>query len=165
MPSAREERIREIVSRLPPGRDGGNFARKRPGLALGVLFLRQAEAEFEGEAGLLAATSARRTIDREDYIEHGVPYIPAEARFSNIIRKVRSDGRSGSIMNSAMDSIEAENENLRDALPGGYEQAGESELAVFLEYVAGLDMDRHRDVFREAYELITGGHYDRQCQE
>ena len=155
--SDRENRAPAVLETLSGKRDrSGELPVKHPMLALGILFLRHAESEFENEAGMLAATSARRTIGKEDYVERGVPYIPAESRFSRVIRKIRQGGAAARILNSAMRAIEAENEKMQGTLPGGFEKADEAELRSFLEYASELDYSRDEGILNGAYDLFIG---------
>lgn len=85
---------------------------------LGLIFLRYADHKFaKAEQILKSQGSGRRTIGKTDYQARGVLYLPQSARFSALLQ-LPEGAEIGKAINDAMKAIEADNEDLKDVLPG-----------------------------------------------
>jgi len=124
---------------------------------LGLIFLKYADHRFtEAEKELANATiSGRRTIGKLDYQAKGVMYLPENARYSYLI-KLPEGSDIGKAINQAMDSIEAENEDLRGVLPREYNIFENTLLFELLKIFNGIPMDIEGDVFGKIYEYFIG---------
>jgi len=88
---------------------------------LGLIFLlytyfRFAQAEKELQQ---KAVGSRRSLTKADYQAWGVLYVPEQARYRNLLNLPEGEN-IGQAINEAMKAIEAENEDLKDALPKIY---------------------------------------------
>ncbi len=79
---------------------------------LGLIFLRYADHKFAAaEAALADKSTGRRRIGAANYQALGVLYLPAEARFSKLLR-LPEGANVGQAINDAMRAIEAANRDL-----------------------------------------------------
>ncbi|HDY76297.1 MAG TPA: SAM-dependent DNA methyltransferase [Candidatus Marinimicrobia bacterium] len=124
---------------------------------LGLIFLKYADHRFtEAEKELAGAnTAGRRTIGKLDYQAKGIMYLPANARYSNLI-ELPEGADIGKKINEAMDAIEAENEDLKGILPRQYNQFDNTLLFELLKTFNGIPMDSAGDVFGKIYEYFLG---------
>ncbi|WP_234300763.1 type I restriction-modification system subunit M N-terminal domain-containing protein [Sphaerospermopsis aphanizomenoides] len=87
---------------------------------LGLIFLRYADWKFTKiEQELKSKVSSRRKINKGDYHDKGVMYLPEEARFSYLLNLPENEN-FGKKINDAMKAIEKENKDLEGALPNSY---------------------------------------------
>jgi type I restriction enzyme M protein len=97
---------------------------------LGLIFLRYADGRFT-EAEAEGKGTGRREIGREAYQARGVLYLPPEARFSYLL-DLPEGADIGKALNDAMKAIEADNEDLKYALPQARQPPPGGILATFL---------------------------------
>ena len=124
---------------------------------LGLIFLKYADHRFtEAEKDLAKVdVSSRRTIGKLDYQAKGVMYLPENARYSYLI-SLPEGSDIGKAINQAMDSTEAENEDLRGVLPREYIIFENTLLFELLKIFNGIPMDVEGDVFGKIYEYFLG---------
>jgi type I restriction enzyme M protein len=123
---------------------------------LGLIFLRFADNAFtKAEAELKGNSTGRRTIGKTDFQARGVVYIPAEARFSNLLLLPES-ADIGKRLNEAMKAIETENDDLKDVLPKSYQRIDNATLVELLKIMSGIPLDLPGDAFGKIYEYFLG---------
>ncbi len=126
---------------------------------LGLIFLRFADNRFTlMQQKLLReaqAAGSRRSIDKTDYQEQGVMYLPENARYSNLLKLPESEDIARAI-SDAMKAIEAENEELSGALPKRYNQLDKDTLVALLKTFSGIPVDIEGDFFGKVYEYFLG---------
>jgi len=123
---------------------------------LGLIFLRYADHKFaQAEKELVGKATGRRTIGKADYQAQGVMFLPAEARFSKLL-KLPEGENIGKAINDAMRAIEAENEDLKDVLPRTYNRLENSTVIELLKLMASVPMDVEGDAFGKIYEYFLG---------
>ena len=121
---------------------------------LGLIFLRYADYKFnEAEQVLKGKTGSRHDVAKEDYQAGGVLFIPHNSRFSEII-KLPEGSITGQTINDAMKAIEAENSNLKDALPKNYSSIEKTTLVELLKLISSISVDKEGDVFGKIYEYF-----------
>jgi len=121
---------------------------------LGLIFLRYAETRFtEAEAQLGKSGSGRRKIGKTDYQALGVMYLPAQSRFSSLLKLTEGEN-IGKAINEAMKSIEDENEDLKGALPRTYNLIPNWVLVELLKSFAPVNIPG--DAFGRVYEYFMG---------
>ena len=88
---------------------------------LGLIFLKFADHRFTAVKKEFKEKKAggRRTIGKLDYQAKGVMFLPKQSRFSYLINLPEGED-VGKAINKAMDSIEAENDDLKGVLPREY---------------------------------------------
>jgi hypothetical protein len=80
---------------------------------LGLIFLKFADSRFaQAEAELAGTSTGRRQIGKANYQARGVLFIPAQARFANLLH-LREGENLGKAINDAMTAIEDENPVLK----------------------------------------------------
>jgi len=123
---------------------------------LGLIFLRYADYKFSlAEKELTGKQTGRRTIGPADYHARGVMYLPAEARFSTLLR-LPEGANIGQAINDAMKAIEAENPDLKDVLPKNYNRLDNSTLTELLRLMNSIPMEIEGDAFGKIYEYFLG---------
>lgn len=129
---------------------------------LGLIFLRFADYKFSQAEKTVAAqsgaapTTRRRTTDpRLVYQAMGVLYVPAEARFHNLVNLPEGED-VGKAVNEAMKAIERENPALKDVLPKTYNRLRNSTLATILKHLNFPDLEIDEDLFGRIYEYFLG---------
>lgn len=124
---------------------------------LGLIFLRFADLKFSLAKKEIEDkdNEQRRKINKEDYKALGVMYVPEEARFSRLFDL--PDGKNiGKAINDAMESIEYENEELKDVLPKAYDRVEDDTLIALLEIFSEIDIEIKGDILGEIYEYFLG---------
>lgn len=123
---------------------------------LGLIFLRFADNAFtKAEAELKSKSTGRRTIGKTDFLARGVVFLPAEARFSNLLQLPES-ANLGKHLNDAMKAIERENDDLRDVLPKSYQRIDNATLVELLKIMSSIPLDIPGDAFGKIYEYFLG---------
>ena len=126
---------------------------------LGLIFLRFADNKFTQVERIFqqqaAPSGTPRRFDKIDYQAEGVIYLPTAARFSYLL-SLPDGAEIGKAINNAMSLIEAENEELRGALPKAYTHLDKDMLLALLKTFAGIPMDIEGDFFGKVYEYFLG---------
>src|SRR5262245_23565400 len=87
---------------------------------LGLIFLRYAEKRFADRLeGLKKQGVSEKKIDKYDFQEHGVLYLPPKSRFSYLLALPEGENIAKAV-NEAMAAVETENEELKGVLPRSY---------------------------------------------
>ena len=123
---------------------------------LGLIFLRYADYKFTLAEQLLKGKSgSRHDVTKEDYQAKGILFIPHNSRFSEIL-KLPEGTITGQTINDAMKAVEAENSNLKDALPKNYSAIEKTTLMELLKLISSISVDKEGDVFGKIYEYFLG---------
>ena len=127
---------------------------------LGLIFLRFSEVSFAAQRKELelVGASARRGSQVDDpkaYHEHGILYLPAEARFDYLINLPEAENIGGKV-NAAMRDIEKHNEKLDGVLPKTYNIFSSTLLKELLKKVSEIPASMDYDAFGRIYEYFLG---------
>ncbi len=127
---------------------------------LGLIFLRFAEVRFMGRRAELEKTSAssRRGSKVDDpaaYIEQNVLYLPAGARFAELLQLPEGTD-IGKAVNEAMKAIERDNPHMAGVLPKGYQVFDSLLLSNLLKTLSTIPADLEGDAFGKIYEYFLG---------
>jgi type I restriction enzyme M protein len=124
---------------------------------LGLIFLKYADHRFTAVEKEFKEKKivGRRVIGKLDYQARGVMFLPQESRFSYLINLPEGED-IGKAINKAMDSIEAENEDLKGVLPREYNRFDTTLLFELLKLFNSIPMDIEGDVFGKIYEYFLG---------
>jgi type I restriction enzyme M protein len=123
---------------------------------LGLIFLRFAEAKFEGaRAGIEAKASARRRISPSDYHAQRVVYLTEAARFSYLL-SLPEGADLGQAVNEAMRLIEENNPELAGVMPRTYTALESGTIASLLRHINSYTKDLEGDAFGLIYEYFLG---------
>jgi type I restriction enzyme M protein len=122
------------------------------GPVLGLIFLAYAEHRFEQlRPALELQATPRRPVTPDDYRAQGVLYLPERSRLSGLVALPEGDDL-GAAVDAAMRSVEADNPELRDVLPKGYQRLAKSTLTELLRLFAPLPRTLSGDAFGLIYE-------------
>ncbi len=123
---------------------------------LGLIFLKYADYQFTRQAKILSGkSSSRRKVGKTDYHAAGVMYLPDKARFSYLLN-LPEGVNIGKAINEAMESIEHENEELKEALPKTYDKFKNNLLVELLKLLSSIPEDIEGDTFGKIYEYFLG---------
>ena len=124
---------------------------------LGLIFLKYSDHRFSEAEKEFTQTNPQDS-EKMRKLRHqskGVMYLPKDARFSTLIRL--PEGLDiGKAINQAMESIEAENEDLRGFLPRQYNIFDNTLLFELLKIFNGIPFDDEGAVFGKIYEYYLG---------
>jgi type I restriction enzyme M protein len=130
---------------------------------LGLIFLRFADAKFAARRAELEKVASGRRGSRVDdagsYHAAGVIFLPAEARFGELL-DYPEGGRHGKTLGQAVDdamrAIEAANPQLSGVLPKTYQAFNARLLKELLKTFSNIPVDLEGDSFGKIYEYFLG---------
>jgi type I restriction enzyme M protein len=127
---------------------------------LGLIFLRFAEVRFMGRRAELEKTSASsrrgsKVDDPASYIEQNVLYLPAGARFAELLQLPEGTD-IGKAVNEAMKAIERDNPHMVGVLPKGFQVFDSLLLSNLLKTLSTIPADLEGDAFGKIYEYFLG---------
>ena len=127
---------------------------------MGLIFLRHAYSRFlavkdEIEAGLPKRGGKTRPLSKEDFSQKSAIFLRPEAQFDYLVSLSDSDDRARAII-EAMESIEADYENLRGVLPKSeYQELDNAVLGQLLRTLNPEELKKvSGDVFGRIYEYF-----------
>ena len=162
---AQLEHIEAIEKRLWGAADtlraNSNYASNEYFLpVMGLVFLRHAYSRFLAvkdkiEANLPTRGGKRRGLSKEDFSQQGSIFLQSEAQFDHLVALPDSADRAKAII-KAMDSIEADYENLRGILPKSEYQELDNDVLGQLLRTLNPDVLKKvsGDVFGRIYEYF-----------
>ncbi|MDZ4401112.1 class I SAM-dependent DNA methyltransferase [Prosthecobacter sp.] len=127
---------------------------------LGLIFLRFAEVRFMVRRAELEKTSASsrrgsKVDDPASYIEQNVLYLPAGARFAELLQLPEGTD-IGKAVNEAMKAIERDNPHMAGVLPKGFQIFDSLLLSNLLKTLSTIPADLEGDAFGKIYEYFLG---------
>ena len=127
---------------------------------LGLIFLRFAEVRFMVRRAELEKTSASsrrgsKVDDPASYIEQNVLYLPAGARFAELLQLPEGTD-IGKAVNEAMKAIERDNPHMAGVLPKGFQVFDSLLLSNLLKTLSTIPADLEGDAFGKIYEYFLG---------
>tara|TARA_A100001391_G_scaffold157392_1_gene115649 strand:- start:15345 stop:16901 length:1557 start_codon:yes stop_codon:yes gene_type:complete len=122
---------------------------------LGLIFLKYADRNYTAAEERIGPVGSgrRRKVSKDDYLAEGVIFLPETARFSYLLSLTEGDN-IGKAVNEAMKAIEAENPDLKGALPRNYTGLENWVLQELLKQLAPVDLSG--DAFGKVYEYFLG---------
>ena len=138
---------------------------------MGLIFLRHAYSRFLGvkdeiEANLPKRDGKTRPLTKEDFSQKGAIFLQPKAQFDYLVSVPDSEDRAKAVI-EAMDSIEADYENLRGVLPKSEYQ--ELDNAVLGQLLRTLNPDELKrvsgDVFGRIYEYFLTQFADQKAHD
>jgi len=120
--------------------------------ALGLIFLAYAEQRFDAVCDEVeAAHSPRNPVQPQDYKAKSVLYLTDKSRLSELVELPEGEDL-GKAMDEALKAIEADNPELKDILPRGYQKMERSTLIELVRLFAPLPTQLQGDAFGLIYE-------------
>ena len=173
---AQLEHIEAIEKRLWGAADtlraNSNYASNEYFLpVMGLVFLRHAYSRFLAvkdkiEANLPTRGGKRRGLSKEDFSQQGSIFLQSEAQFDHLVALPDSADRAKAII-KAMDSIEADYENLRGILPKSEYQELDNDVLGQLLRTLNPDVLKKvsGDVFGRIYEYFLTQFADQKAHD
>jgi len=162
---AQLEHIEAIEKRLWTAADtlraNSNYASNEYFLpVMGLIFLRHAYRRYlavkdDIEAGLPTRSGKKRALTKEDFSQKSAIFLRPQAQFDTLVALTDSDDRARAII-EAMESIEADYENLRGVLPKSeYQELDNGVLGQLLRTLNPEELKKASgDVFGRIYEYF-----------
>ena len=173
---AQLEHIEAIEKRLWSAADtlraNSNYASNEYFLpVMGLVFLRHAYSRFLGvkdtiEAGLPTRGGKTRALTKEDFSQKSAIFLQPKAQFDTLVALPDSADRAKAIID-AMESIEADYENLRGVLPKSeYQELDNAVLGQLLRTLNPEELRRvSGDVFGRIYEYFLTQFADQKAHD
>ena len=173
---AQLEHIEAIEKRLWSAADtlraNSNYASNEYFLpVMGLVFLRHAYSRFLGvkdaiEAGLPTRGGKTRALTKEDFSQKSAIYLQPKAQFDSLVALPDSADRAKAIID-AMESIEADYDNLRGVLPKSeYQELDNAVLGQLLRTLNPEELKRvSGDVFGRIYEYFLTQFADQKAHD
>jgi type I restriction enzyme M protein len=173
---AQLEHIEAIEKRLWSAADtlraNSNYASNEYFLpVMGLVFLRHAYSRFLGvkdaiEAGLPTRGGKTRPLTKEDFSQKSAIFLQSKAQFDTLVALPDSADRAKAIID-AMESIEADYENLRGVLPKNeYQELDNAVLGQLLRTLNPEELKRvSGDVFGRIYEYFLTQFADQKAHD
>ncbi len=138
---------------------------------MGLVFLRHAYSRFLGvkdsiEANLPTRGGKARPLTKEDFSQKSAIFLQPKAQFDFLVALPDSADRAKAIID-AMESIEADYENLRGVLPKGeYQELDNAVLGQLLRTLNPEELNRvSGDVFGRIYEYFLTQFADQKAHD
>jgi type I restriction enzyme M protein len=173
---AQLEHIEAIEKRLWSAADtlraNSNYASNEYFLpVMGLVFLRHAYSRFLGvkdaiQAGLPTRGGKTRPLTKEDFSQKSAIFLQPKAQFDTLVALPDSADRAKAIID-AMESIEADYENLRGVLPKSeYQELDNAVLGQLLRTLNPEELKRvSGDVFGRIYEYFLTRFADQKAHD
>lgn len=152
-----EEQLWASADKLRNNMDASEYKH----VVLGLIFLKYVSDTFMEKWGELMQDDPDFAEDRDEYLSEGIFWVPENARWNYISEKAKLP-EIGSIIDTALDSIEKENDSLRGVLPKNYSRPeldkrilGEI-VDLFTNINVGGTIAREKDILGRVYEYFLG---------
>lgn len=152
-----EEQLWASADKLRNNMDASEYKH----VVLGLIFLKYVSDTFMEKWEELMQDDQDFAEDRDEYLAEGIFWVPENARWNYISEKAKLP-EIGSIIDTALDSIEKENDSLRGVLPKNYSRPeldkrilGEI-VDLFTNINVGGTIAREKDILGRVYEYFLG---------
>ncbi|MCA3006380.1 MAG: SAM-dependent DNA methyltransferase [Phycisphaerales bacterium] len=130
-------------------------------VVLGLIFLKYISDAFEAKHAELAAGKSKGADpeDPDEYKADNIFWVPRPARWSHLLAKAK-DPKIGTIVDAAMDAIEADNPSLKSVLPRDYARPGldKHRLGQLIDLIGNIGLGgpnaRAKDLLGRIYEYF-----------
>ena len=128
-------------------------------VVLSLIFLKYASDRFEEQRKKIIAAGHEKFVDMKAfYTQDNVFYLPEETRWSYIMQHAKQNDIA-LLIDTALYTIEKNNEQLKGALPDNYYSRlnlDTSKLASLLDVIEGIELtaDKEQDVIGRVYEYF-----------
>ena len=128
-------------------------------VVLSLIFLKYASDRFEEQRKKIIAAGHEKFVDMKAfYTQDNVFYLPEEMRWSYIMQHAKQNDIA-LLIDTALYTIEKNNEQLKGALPDNYYSRlnlDTSKLASLLDVIDGIELtaDKEQDVIGRVYEYF-----------
>ena len=135
---------------------GNMDASEYKSVVLGLIFLKYISDRFDEKYRALVAEGDGFEEDIDEYASEGIFFVPASARWS-VISAAAHTPEIGTVIDSAMRSIEKENKRLKDVLPKNFArpELDKRRLGEVVDLFTNIQMIEHgseRDILGGTYQ-------------
>lgn len=131
-------------------------------VVLGLIFLKYISDAFEAKRAALMAEDAQAAEDEDEYRAENIFWVPKDARWSHLQASARLP-TIGTLIDEAMQAIEAKNASLKGVLPKDYARPALDKIMLgeLIDLISGIamheDKSAARDVLGRVYEYFLSG--------
>lgn len=157
MPADLEAKLWAAADKLRGHLDAADYKN----VVLGLIFLKYISDAFQELYERLAATPNASPEDRDEYTAENVFWVPADARWQALQNAAKSP-QIGTLIDSAMTSIERDNPTLKGVLPQDYgrQDLDKRRLGELIDLIGTISMgdaqSRSQDILGRVYEYFLG---------
>ena len=127
-------------------------------VVLGLIFLKYISDKFEEKYQSLVAEGEGFEEDKDEYMSEGIYFVPIDARWGYISEHAHVE-EIGTVIDTAMRSIEKENKKLKDILPKNFARAELDKrrlgdvVDLFTNKLPLVDSSSNKDILGNAYQF------------
>lgn len=152
-----EEQLWQAADKLRSNMDAAEYKH----VVLGLIFLKYVSDSFTEKYNALKAEGYGDEEDRDEYLADNIFWVPKEARWE-IIKAHATNPDIGEVIDSAMESIEKENDSLKGVLTKNYsrQELDKTRLGELVTLFTNIDVGttaaQEKDVLGRVYEYFLG---------
>ena len=152
-----EEQLWQAADKLRSNMDAAEYKH----VVLGLIFLKYVSDSFTEKYNALKAEGYGDEEDRDEYLADNIFWVPKEARWETI-KAHATNPDIGKVIDTAMETIEKENDSLKGVLTKNYSRQeldktrlGEL-VTLFTNIDVGTSAAQEKDVLGRVYEYFLG---------
>ena len=152
-----EEKLWQSADKLRSNMDAAEYKH----VVLGLIFLKYVSDSFTEKYDELKAAGYGDEEDRDEYLADNIFWVPKEARWETI-RAHANNPDIGEVIDSAMETIEKENDSLKGVLTKNYarQELDKTRLGELVTLFTNIDVGssaaQEKDVLGRVYEYFLG---------
>lgn len=152
-----EEKLWQSADKLRSNMDAAEYKH----VVLGLIFLKYVSDSFTEKYYELKAAGYGDEEDRDEYLADNIFWVPKEARWETI-RAHANNPDIGEVIDSAMETIEKENDSLKGVLTKNYarQELDKTRLGELVTLFTNIDVGssaaQEKDVLGRVYEYFLG---------
>lgn len=152
-----EEHLWQAADKLRSNMDAAEYKH----VVLGLIFLKYVSDSFTEKYNALKAEGYGDEEDRDEYLADNIFWVPREARWENI-KAHATNPDIGEVIDSAMETLEKENDSLKGVLTKNYsrQELDKTRLGELVTLFTNIDVGssaaQEKDVLGRVYEYFLG---------
>ena len=152
-----EEQLWQAADKLRSNMDAAEYKH----VVLGLIFLKYVSDSFTEKYNALKAEGYGDEEDRDEYLADNIFWVPKEARWETI-KAHATNPDIGEVIDSAMETIEKENDTLKGVLTKNYarQELDKTRLGELVTLFTNIDVGssaaQEKDVLGRVYEYFLG---------
>ena len=152
-----EEQLWQAADKLRSNMDAAEYKH----VVLGLIFLKYVSDSFTEKYNALKAEGYGDEEDRDEYLADNIFWVPKEARWETI-RAHATNPDIGKVIDTAMETIERENDSLKGVLTKNYsrQELDKTRLGELVTLFTNIDVGttaaQEKDVLGRVYEYFLG---------
>lgn len=152
-----EEQLWQAADKLRSNMDAAEYKH----VVLGLIFLKYVSDSFTEKYNTLKAEGYGDEEDRDEYLADNIFWVPKEARWETI-KAHATNPDIGEVIDSAMETIEKENDTLKGVLTKNYarQELDKTRLGELVTLFTNIDVGssaaQEKDVLGRVYEYFLG---------